>query len=308
MVKCMFDLKDMKWAVVASAHRSFRQAAETLRVRQPTLSRRLRALEYRLGTRLFERTNGGSWPTADGQEFLDAARHILEEIDSISSRFKGRTRGEGGRLSIGVHASISAGNLRATLIEHRRRFPDVTTSLIDGSSTQLVSYLSSASADVAFLAEDAPEFAGKSLPVWSERVVAAIPEDHPLCDREVVHWSDLADQPLLLPRRGAGPEFLKLLASRMGGPDSSRLLHHDLAMDGLLTLVGAGWGILLVLEGATGAAYPGVVFREVHDVQAPVRLNFRACWRPSNGNPALRPFLDMLGERYPDFAADSGPS
>lgn len=302
----MFDLRDLKWAVVASAHRSFRQAAETLRVRQPTLSRRLRALESRLGIRLFERTHGGSWPTADGQEFLDAARHILEEIDSISIRFKGRTRGEGGRLSIGVHASISAGNLRATLIEHRRRFPDVTTSLIDGSSAQLVSYLSSSAVDVAFLAEDVPEFVGKSLPVWSERVVAAIPEDHPLNNHEVIHWSDLVDQPLLLPRRGAGPEFLKLLASRMGGPDSRRLFHHDLAMDGLLTLVGAGWGILLALEGATGAAYPGVVFREVHDVQAPARLNFRACWRPSNGNPALRPFLDMLGERYPDFAADSG--
>ncbi|TNC96102.1 MAG: transcriptional regulator [Stygiobacter sp.] len=302
----MFDLRDMKWAVVASAHRSFRQAAETLRVRQPTLSRRLRDLESRLGTKLFERTNGGSWPTADGREFLDAARHILEEIDSIAIRFKGRSGGRGGRLSIGVHTSISAGNLRATLIEHRRRFPEVTTSLIDGSSAQLVSYLSSSAVDVAFLAEDAPEFVGKSLPVWSERVVAAIPEDHPLSNHEVIHWSDLVDQPLLLPRRGAGPEFLKLLASRMGGSDSCHLFHHDVAIDGLLTLVGAGWGILLVLEGVTGAAYLGVVFREVHDAQAPARLNFRACWRPSNGNPALGPFLEMLGERYPDLAADSG--
>lgn len=302
----MFDLRDMKWAVVASAHRSFRQAAETLRVRQPTLSRRLRDLESRLGTKLFERTNGGSWPTADGLEFLDAARHILEEIDSIAIRFKGRSGGRGGRLSIGVHTSISAGNLRATLIEHRRRFPEVTISLIDGSSAQLVSYLSSSAVDVAFLAEDAPEFVGKSLPVWSERVVAAIPEDHPLSNHEVIHWSDLVDQPLLLPRRGAGPEFLKLLASRMGGSDSCHLFHHDVAIDGLLTLVGAGWGILLVLEGVTGAAYLGVVFREVHDAQAPARLNFRACWRPSNGNPALGPFLEMLGERYPDLAADSG--
>jgi hypothetical protein len=27
-----------------------------------------------------------------------------------------------GRLTIGVHAALSAGNLRATLVEHRRRF------------------------------------------------------------------------------------------------------------------------------------------------------------------------------------------
>lgn len=302
----MFDLRDLKWAVVASTHRSFRQAAETLRVRQPTLSRRLRALESRLGIKLFERTHGGSWPTADGREFLDAARHILEEIDSISTRFKGRTRGDGGRLSIGVHTSISAGNLRATLIEHHRRFPNVITSLVEGSREQLMSYLAGSAADVAFLVEDAPEFPGKSLPVWSERVVAAIPENHPLCEREAIHWSDLECETLLLPQRGVGPEFHKMLGGRLGCASHSHLFHHDVAMDGLLALVGAGWGILLALEGATGAAYPGVVFREVHDVQAPVRLNFRACWRPSNGNPALRPFLDMLGERYPDFAADSG--
>ncbi|OJX78588.1 LysR family transcriptional regulator [Magnetospirillum sp. 64-120] len=303
----MFDLRDMKWAVVASAHRSFRKAAETLRVRQPTLSRRLRTLEYRLGIKLFERTNGGSWPTADGREFLDAARHILEEIDSIAIRFKGRSGREGGRLSIGVQSPASAGNLRATLIEHRRRFPEVTTGLVDGSSEQLISYLASSVVDVAFLVEGAAKCEGKSLPVWGERVVAAIPEDHPLRDHEVIHWSDLECETLLLPRRGVGPEFLKLLSSRMGGSDSCDLFHHDVAIDGLLTLVGAGWGILLALEGVTGAVYPGVVFREVYDAQAPARLNFRACWRPSNGNPALGPFLEMLGERYPDLAADSGP-
>lgn len=294
----MFDLRDMKWAVVASAHRSFRQAAETLRVRQPTLSRRMRALESRLGTRLFERTNGGSWPTSDGQLFLDAARHILEEIDAITLRFKGRSEGDGGRLSIGVQSPASAGNLRATLIEHRRRFPEVIISLVDGSCDQLLLYLASSVVDVAFLVEGATMSEGKSLPVWGERVVAAIPEDHPLRDHEVIHWSDLECETLLLPQRGVGPEFHKMLEGRLGYPASRHLFCHDVAMDGLLTLVGAGWGILLALEGVTGAVYPGVVFREVYDAQAQARLNFRACWRPSNGNPALGPFLEMLGERY----------
>lgn len=49
------------------------------------------------------------------------------------------------------------------------------------------------------------------------------------------------------------------------------------------------------------AVYPGVTFREVHDAEGPTRLNFRACWRQANCNPSLRPFLDMLRERYPDI-------
>ena len=76
-----------------------------------------------------------------------------------------------------------------------------------------------------------------------------------------------------------------------------------MSLDRLLTLVGAGWGILLALEGATGAAYPGVSFRELNDIEGPTRLNFRAYWRQGNYNPSLRPFLDVLLERYPDLSA-----
>jgi DNA-binding transcriptional LysR family regulator len=75
----------------------------------------------------------------------------------------------------------------------------------------------------------------------------------------------------------------------------------DAGLDRLLTLVGAGWGLLLALEGATGATFPGVTFRQVYDDDGATWVGFCACWRQSNGNPSLRAFLDILHERYPDF-------
>ena len=130
------------------------------------------------------------------------------------ARLKTRSRGESGGLTIGVHASLSAGNLRATLIEHRRAFPDVEIHLVDGSSEHLISDVASSAIDVAFVADNHPERDAKWLSVWSERVVVALPEDHPLASRDVVHWSDLRHEALLVPQRGPGPEFLKLLASK----------------------------------------------------------------------------------------------
>ena len=168
------EFRDLRWAIVASQHRSLRQAAETLKVRQSTLSRSLRDLEHRLGAVLFERTNGGTHPTIEGQEFLEAARRIVEETEAIAVRLKTRSRGESGRLTIGVHASLSAGNLRATLIEHRRRFPDVETHLVDGSSDHLISDLENCAIDIAFVVEGNLRWDGRSLPVWSERVVVAL--------------------------------------------------------------------------------------------------------------------------------------
>jgi DNA-binding transcriptional LysR family regulator len=119
------ELRDLRRAIVVSQHRSLRQAADALNIRQSTLSRGLRDLEYQLGAILFERTNGGTRPTIEGQEFVAAAQRILDETDKITGRLKTRSRGESGRLTIGVHASLSAGNLRSTLVDYHRRFPNV---------------------------------------------------------------------------------------------------------------------------------------------------------------------------------------
>jgi DNA-binding transcriptional LysR family regulator len=296
------ELVTLRWAIVAAQHRSLRQAAEALNIRQSTLSRRLRDLEARLGAVLFERTNGGTRPTIEGQEFLEAARRIIEQTEAITVRLKTRYRGESGRLTLGIHASLYAGNLRATLIEHRQRFPNVLLHLIDGSSDHLISDLAGSAIDVAFLVGSDSKWGDRSLPLWSERVVVALPEGHALAKLEIVDWGNLQNEPLLLPERGPGQEFLKLLVGKVGCSDPCRLIRHDVSLDRLLTLVGAGCGTLVALEGATGATYPGVVFRELHDPRGPTRLSFRACWRKENSNPSLRPFLDMLRERYPDLS------
>lgn len=301
----MLRLRDLHWALVAAQNRSLRRAAEVLNIKQSTLSRTLRGLEYDLGVVLFERSNGGTRPTIVGQEFLEGALRIVEETAALSTRIKTRARGEAGRLTIGVHASLSAGNLRATLLEHHRRFPAIETHLVDGTSDHLISDLESSAIDVAFIAAGNTNFQGRSLAIWSERVVAALPEQHPLTAREFILWSELRGESLLLPQRGPGPELLELLIAKIGCQNPCPISRHDVGLDRLLTLVGAGRGIVMVLEGATGATYPGVTFREIHDRDGPTRLNFRAYWRQENCNPSLAPFLKTLQERYPDFSVES---
>ena len=184
-------------------------------------------------------------------------------------------------------------------MDYRRRFPNVELNLVDGSGDHLMADVRSTEIDIAFVAGDGARWQDRVLPVWSERVVIALPDNHILSAREIVRWSDLDDGTMLLPQRGPGRELCALLMGRLGCPKPNKIIHHDVGLDRLLTLVGAGWGNLLALEGATGASYAGVTFREVHDVNGPTRLNFRALWRGANCNPSLQPFLDILLERYP---------
>jgi len=298
------EFQDLKWAITAAQHRSLRQAAQTLRVRQSTLSRRLADLEYRLGAVLFERTTGGTRPTVAGFEFIATARRILDDVDLAVRRLNTVSRGESGRLTIGIYSSLTAGNLRATLAEHHRRFSNVEVYMVDGGHDRLMGELAAQTIDVAIMSMGSPIRDCRRLPLWSERVIMALPREHPLSAQTSLSWSMLANERVFLTQRGPGPELERLLTAKLRTSDARRIQRHDVSLDRLLSLVSAGYGVMPVLEGATGAQYDGVVYREVHGEDGPTRLEFMACWQEANGNPTLRPFLDMLLERYPDLSGD----
>jgi len=301
------DLRDLRWAVVASQHRSLRKAAEALNVRQSTLSRRLRDMEHRVGAQLFERTNGGTRPTVAGRGFLASARHILAETDAALRKVQTRSRGENGQLVIGIYASLSTGNMFSTLLDHHRAYPEVEVRTVDGGHDALLCGLTNNTIDVAIMTSSCYGWDDRVLPLWNERVIAALHLRHPLANMETIRWHDLAGEPLLVTKNGPGPELERLLNARLGNCGPQRLLYHESGLDRLLSLVAVNYGVLLMLEGATGLRYDNVTLREVQDGDGPTRLDFAAYWRQSNDNPTLAPFLALLQQRYPDLSSARRP-
>jgi DNA-binding transcriptional LysR family regulator len=299
------ELRDLKWALVASRHRSLLQAAETLNTRQSTLSRRLHDLECELGVDLFERTTGGTKLTPVGREFLDAARPIVDEADRLFLTFK--TRRNGGRkpLRIGICSSLSAGNLRETLAELRRQIADADILLVDGAKEGLLGELAAGAIDVAILTSGGGRWNDRVLPLWGERVVVAVPEHHPLNNRPAIKWRELCDNRILLTRSGVDSELEQLLSVKAGGSDALRISYQDVGLDRLLSLVGAGYGVAPLLEGAVGFVCPGVAHRELHGDCGQMRLQFAAYWKETNCSPMLQRFLDLLRARYPDLSASA---
>src|SRR5579863_10015971 len=131
------DLVHLRYAVAAADHGSFRRAAEALLLRQSTLSRCIRQLEERINMIVFERSSGGVRATSAGREFLRTARSILEQMDMLLTGAHNAGCGEAGRLTIGFYTSLSAGNLRATLLEYTGRLPQIKIGLVERSMTRL---------------------------------------------------------------------------------------------------------------------------------------------------------------------------
>jgi DNA-binding transcriptional LysR family regulator len=78
------SLLQLESFVVLAEERSVTRAAERLRVSQPPLTRRLRALEEELGVQLFERHGRGVRLLPPGQVLLARARQILADVDAVA--------------------------------------------------------------------------------------------------------------------------------------------------------------------------------------------------------------------------------
>jgi len=294
------DLQHLRYAVAARDQGSLRRAAEGLSVQQSTLSRCIRQLEHSIGMTIFERSSSGVRATDAGRDFLHLARSILEQVDSLVTKAHRTGRGEAGRLTIGFYTSLTAGNLRATLVDYARRFPELELEMVEGSRARLVTALRNGAVDIAIVTGETQLPHTKSMWLWSERILVVLPDGHRLAANEIVHWTDLKGEALLLSRRDPGHEIHDMIVARLASPaDRPKMVRHDISRESIKSLVGAGFGIGLTIEASLGANFAGVIHREVRDGTGPVRVSHSAHWRQDNENPALAGFLKLLRERYP---------
>jgi DNA-binding transcriptional LysR family regulator len=294
------DLKQLHYAELAERCGSFRKAADSLSLKQSNVSRRIRSLEDKLGVRLFERTTGGATATPAGREFLRRVRRVLDELQTTVDDAAAVGRGDAGWITIGFYTSLSTGNLRATLVEYARRFPQVEISPVEGSRSCLFDGIRNGTVDIAIVTDEpAKDFIG-SMVLWSERILVALPADHPLAANEIIYWTDLKRERFLLSERDPGPEIQDILMAKLSSPgDPPDVVRHDVSPENIKSLVGAGRGISLMSEACMGASFAGVVYREVRDGNGSTRLGYRAHWRDANDNPALANFIRLLEERCP---------
>lgn len=301
------DLHHLRFAITAADCGSFREAAELLSVRHSLVSRAIRDLEHFIGVALFERSSTGVSPTLAGRDVLRTARMVLEQVDSLIVAGKLSRRGERGHLAIGFCTSMSAGNLRATVIDFKKRFPEVELTTAERSRSRLTTALRSGALDVLIATGEIHSLNNRIAPLWSERILVSLQKDHPLAAREVVYWTDLRNETVLLSQYDPGRELEDLLISKLvSSEDRPKIERHDVSRGIIKSLVSMGLGISLVMESDTGASFAGLAYRELRDGTGSSRIGFSAHWRADNDNPALHSFLKLLAERYSGLAGRTG--
>lgn len=295
----MIELRQLRYLIAAAEAGSFSRAARNLNIKQATLSRHILQTEKRLGMALFDRKTRGATLTGDGAAYLRIARRIMKEWDELNAWVSATVNGHTGKLAVGFYTSFSAGNLRATLGEFSDRFPEVQVRGFERDRDMLLAGIESGLLDIAIMIGEAPCRGLMSRPFWSERMLVAMPEGHPLAARERIHWTDLTGERFLLTERDPGPETRNMLLGKLGMPGyTPEIDMDDIGRDTVLSTIALGGRISIVVESALGMQVSGVIFREILETNGHIRIGFSGYWRDDNDNAVLRRFLDFVAVRY----------
>lgn len=129
------DWSDIRLFLAIVEHGSLLAASEHLSLSQPTLGRRLAAMEQRMGVPLFVRTGRRMQLTDTGRVILENAQRMEREMLAIERAVDVQSKGLAGEVVITATEGTGTEWLPPELTEFRRRYPDITLNIRVDSRT-----------------------------------------------------------------------------------------------------------------------------------------------------------------------------
>lgn len=236
---------------------SFTAAAEVCHVSQPSLSIQIAKLEEEAGGPLLERSRSGARLTARGRLLHARAAEVLRQLSEAVRDFADLDGLRRGEVTLGCLPTTGAYLLPPLLRSFRRTHPDLTVRLREESSPQLAEALLRGEVDLAMV-DEAGEAPGLlSVPLFSEPLLVAVPEDHWLAGRGAISIEALAGEPLIVMKSGHG--FRKIVLDYLERRGlSPQIAYESAGIETVQALVEAGLGVSIVprmVRKPSGPAY-----------------------------------------------------
>ncbi len=132
------EIVQLETFLAVASSGGFHRAAAALRVSQPAVSARIRALEDSLATRLFERGPGGFSLSPAGKTLRPHAEQLLRQMAIARQAVHELRPASGGALPIAASLSICTYLLPAVLKKYQTEHADVVVSVRSGNSAEVL--------------------------------------------------------------------------------------------------------------------------------------------------------------------------
>lgn len=175
----MIDEHEWRSVLQVAEDGTFSAAAKHLFVSQPSLSQCIKKIEGELGALLFDRSQIPLQLTPAGEIYVTKAREIQRMKRDLVRETADLTELRTGSLCIGSSRTRSSCYLAQPLIEFHNRYPGISLQVREHSVSELQEDVLSGRVDFALLYDPLPDQGFARIPLLSERVMLALPQEHP---------------------------------------------------------------------------------------------------------------------------------
>lgn len=289
------ELRHLRYFVAVAEELNFTRAAARLRTAQPSFSQQIRDLEAEIGAELLTRTKRHVALTEAGRVFLDEARLTLAQAQRAVAMARRAAHVGDRRMTIGFLPAAEVKIFPAMLTYMRARFPDLNLVFNSLTTAEQIEALLRQEIDVGFLRLPVGDQALSWEVVLQERLVAVLPADHPVAEKEALSAGDLAEVP-----------FLRVMARHAGNlsdavegffrahrvePNAVQEVENILT---LMSLIGMGVGFSLLPDYVQRLAFRNVVTRPL--AGPPIFVDLAMVWRTADRSEETTAFRAIVRE------------
>lgn len=142
------EIDQLETFIAVATFGGFHRAAEALRVSQPAVSARIKAMEQSLGVILFERSRAGLTLSDAGRTLRPYAEQLLRTAALARQAVHDAHPGSGGPLQIAAALSISVYFLPDVLKRFQRAQPNVMITIRSGHSKEVLELVLGGEAEI----------------------------------------------------------------------------------------------------------------------------------------------------------------
>ncbi|HDZ78011.1 MAG TPA: hydrogen peroxide-inducible genes activator [Gammaproteobacteria bacterium] len=198
-------LTELRYIVAVARERHFGHAAATCFVSQSTLSIGVRKLEDELGMPLFERSRNEVTLTAKGEQIVEQAQRVLEEVDVIKQMAESGKGPLVGALRIGAIHTIGPYLFPGLIPVLHEQAPEMPLLVQENYTANLTILLKQGQLDVIIISYPYEEPGIETLPLYDEPFVVVVPSAHPWAGKRTISREVLSEENIML--LGAGNCF-----------------------------------------------------------------------------------------------------
>ncbi|MGN0394759.1 MAG: LysR family transcriptional regulator [Coprococcus sp.] len=182
--------------------KKYSAAARRLHIAQPTLTRHIQAMEDELGCILFTRTTREISLSGYGKIFLPYAKKISDEFHKAKMHMESYEQQTNQKLQIGIVHNPDLYHIIDFIMDFQHSHPDIPFHFIEAPLYELHAEFLSGHLNIVTLTYAYWENIPDNFIIGGEsRLVAVLPEDHPLAKQEKISLSSLKNAKLIVPEK-----------------------------------------------------------------------------------------------------------